>query len=186
VNVSLDRLKKAFDEAVASVFPEIDYQALYTFQVVKQNGDGTLELQPVGRSATLKLPSKSNVPIRYGVPGAKITVGTDSQVLLGWRDGDPQQPFAALWVTGNSGDLVTIEIDAAQKITLNAPQVEIGSNATLAAARETDPVAIAPSMAATISAIIAALASPAYAPVVVPPPTDFGMIESGSSEVTIG
>ncbi len=184
MNFSLDRLKKAFDQAVAAVVTEIDYHALYTFQVVKQNGDGTLELQPVGKSATSKWASMSNVPIRYGIPGAKITVKTNAQVLVGFRDGDPAQRFAALWATGNAGDLATIEIDASDTITLNAPKVAIGKNAILAAARKTDTVKV------TIPAgtvIVSVTPGPPAAGVPNPTPIDLvGTITAGSSEVTIG
>lgn len=184
--LSLDRLKKAFDQAVTTVLPLVDYHALYTFQVVSQNADDTLELQPSGKAATSKLPSMSNIQIRYGVPGVKATVQQNAQVLVGWQDGNPMSPYAALWLTGASGDLITLEFSASESIALNAPSVSIGNNAALAAARKTDAVQVELTEAALASFVFTAPSG--GGPCVVTGasvPLD-GEITAGSSEVTVG
>lgn len=176
MTVDLDRLKQAFDAGVEAALPGVNFQALYTCTVVAQNSDGTLELMP--KSGSLPANGYKHIPIRYGVPGVKITVQAGAQVLLGWENGDPSVPYAALWVTGAAGDLQDLTIDAAGNIT-------IGQGATLAAARATDPVSVATSMASWISAVTSAWGSNSGIPVTIPPPTDFGQIQSGSGTVKI-
>ena len=186
MNISRDRLKKAFDQAVQAVLPTVDYNALYTCQVVRQNADGTLDLQPSGKAAKGKISTKSRVPIRYTSPGYKITVQPNAQVLLGWQDGDPSAPFAALRLPGNQGDLITVEIDASQSIALKAPKVSVGQNATLAAARATDPVEVELTLAALSSFVITAPSGGGPCVVAGASVPLEGTIKNGSSEVTIG
>jgi hypothetical protein len=122
--VDLDRLKAAFDQAVEYALPQVDYHALYATQVVAQNADGTLDLQP-SRS---DWPTQKKIPFRCGIPGVSITVNVGAQVLLGWVNGDPSNPYAALWPTGAPGDLQAWVVNAAQKISLVAPQVNVGGD----------------------------------------------------------
>lgn len=109
---SLDRLGAAFDTCVEAALPSVDYDALYTCQVISQNADGTLDLQP----NSSRVPGQKNIPIRLGFPGT-LSVQAGTSMLLGWENGDPSVPFACLPVAGSPGsapaaarvgDLVTI------------------------------------------------------------------------------
>jgi hypothetical protein len=71
----------------------VDYRALYPANVVAQNADGTLEIQPVDQ----RLPGLSKVPIRLGLPGCAVKVQAGSTVLLGFEAGDPRLPVVTLW-----------------------------------------------------------------------------------------
>lgn len=75
-----------------------------TGAVVKaQNGDGTLELQV----DSPEMPSLSRVPIRHWLPGVtRIDVAKDSNVWVQFEGGDPQKPYACLFVRGRTTFLV--------------------------------------------------------------------------------
>lgn len=78
---------------VRAALTRVDLFALYGCKVIGQNGDGSLELQPDDP----RIPGASQVPIRYGIPGVRVEVAAGSRVMLGWENGDPMVPFAALW-----------------------------------------------------------------------------------------
>ncbi len=169
----LDRLKAAFDAGVEAALPTVDYGALYACQVVSQNGDGTLDLQP----SSSKLPSQKNIPFRCGIPGVTITVQAGAQVLLGWANGDPAQPYAALWVPGASGDLQDLNINA-------AGNVAIGAGASAGVARVGDKVTITVADIAALT-LIADLTSGAVAATTpIPPGSETTAISTGSQKVT--
>ncbi len=171
---NLDRLGAAFDQCVESALPSVDYAAWYNCQVVSQNADGSVDLQP----NVSYIPSQKNIQLLFPFPGVKITVQEGAQVLLGWSNGDPAYPVAALWAGGSPGDLQTLSIAAAQS-------VSIGANAVLAAARETDPISANAAMVSWMAAVVAAFAA-ATPPATVPPgPPVIGTIESGSAVVTL-
>ena len=90
---SVDRIKGGLEAFVRSVMHRIDYFALYPAKVVAQNADGSLELQP----DDTRLPAHSQVPIRLGIPGAKVSMTAGSRVLLGFAGGRPESPIATLW-----------------------------------------------------------------------------------------
>lgn len=71
---------------------KVDYLALYPCRIVKQNADFSLELKP----DTERLPGFSKVPIAYGGSGQAVKM-TGGRCLVGFRGGDPQQPFACLF-----------------------------------------------------------------------------------------
>jgi hypothetical protein len=124
MSVDLDRFKQAFDDSVAYALPNVDYLGLYACQVVAQNADGSLDLMP----ARSDWPSQKRIPFRCGIPGVTITVNVGAQVLLGWQNGDPSAPYAALWLPGAAGDLETWVTTAATKISFVAPQVNVGGD----------------------------------------------------------
>ena len=103
---NLDRLGAAFDQCVESALPSVDYAAWYNCQVVSQNADGSVDLQP----NVSYIPSQKNIQLLFPFPGVKITVQEGAQVLLGWSNGDPAYPVAALWAGGSPGDLQTLSI----------------------------------------------------------------------------
>ena len=109
--MSDDRLTGALRALIRSMFPRVDYYAIYPARVVSQNGDGSLELKP----DDTRLPGLSMVPIRYGIPGVKVKVAPGARVLLGFAGGDPQQPVAELW---ESGTVIEMKVNG-QMIILN-------------------------------------------------------------------
>ena len=120
-----DRLTGALRGVVRAMLPRVDYLALYPAKVVSQNSDGTLELQPDDQ----RFPGLSQVPIRYGIPGVKVTVAAGARVLLGFAGGDPQQPVAELW-----------ESATVTKLQISASAIEIGSDGTLQTAALGDAI----------------------------------------------
>jgi hypothetical protein len=105
----VDRLKAGLAAFVRAQFPRIDYYAGYWSRVVSQNGDGTLELIP----DDARIPGRSNVPIRYGVPGVKATISPGARVLLEFAAGDPSKPFATVW---ESASVTKMEVTATEII----------------------------------------------------------------------
>lgn len=88
------RLFTAFARLVDALTARIDYQALYPAAVVKQNADGTLDLQPESD----KLGALASVPIRLGIPGASVKV-SGGRVLIQFENGEADRPVATLWDT---------------------------------------------------------------------------------------
>lgn len=78
----------------------IDYSRMYPSKVLKQSGDGTLELLP--DSAKLRGNGLTRVPIRHGIPGLHVTVPAGVKVNLFFEAGDPKLPAASLWPDGSS------------------------------------------------------------------------------------
>lgn len=72
-----------------------DLYACYEYEVISQTGD-LLEL----RSQDARLPGLSKVPYRPATPGMSYTVPAGARCLVGFRDGSPQQPYIASWVSG--------------------------------------------------------------------------------------
>ena len=87
------RFVAALVSLVRATLARVDFLALYPAKVVSQAGDGSLELQPDDD----RVPGASRVPIRYGIPGVRVKVRAGARVMLGWENGDPSRPFAALW-----------------------------------------------------------------------------------------
>lgn len=174
------RLKLSLALFVKQVFPGIDYRAQYPGRLVAQNGQ-LFDFQP----DSPKVPGIQGLPFYSGTPGVEITVDFNQspRAVLYFRNGVPAG--AALALFENPG-LATFKLTAETEIDVLAPLVKVGNAATLAAARVTDPVAAATSMASFITAVIAAFAGNSGVPVTIPPPTDFGVISAGSSEVVIG
>jgi hypothetical protein len=78
----------------------LTYSRYYPAKVVKQGGDGTIDLLPDdermrGRGLTL-------VPMRHGIPGLTVKVAVGEYVNLFFENGDPKRPAAALWPDGSS------------------------------------------------------------------------------------
>jgi hypothetical protein len=91
--MSVDRLKAA-GRAVVGLDPMIRYRCLYRCKVVGQSGD-TVDVRPYDSA----LPDMARIPLRHGVPGLKIQVTPGCSVQVGFDDGRPDRPFAALWST---------------------------------------------------------------------------------------
>lgn len=114
-----DRLKAGMDAVVQALTARVDYMALYPSRVVKDNGDGTLELVP----DNTKLPGLSRVPMRLGIPGVDVKVNAGTRVLLGFEAGNPGMPVATLW---EKESLKEIVITADTKVTVACSDVHLG------------------------------------------------------------
>ncbi len=118
-----DRLLKPFEVLVRQFTARFHWHALYTATVVAQNADGTLELHPDSDA----LPELSQVPIRYGIPGATALVNAGTQVLVGFENGDAKRPVVRAFLQA-PGSLAVLTLDGGAA---NSPQP---------VARKTDPV----------------------------------------------
>lgn len=98
----------------------------YAGRVTSQNADGTVEVKiDDGKDVC----SQSNVPLRHGLPGVtRLELAPQAEVVLGFDDGDPQKPYAALPLQG--GRLL--------HLTLDADVVEVGGTSAVADAALTD------------------------------------------------
>ena len=91
--MSQDRTKASF-RALAALDPMIPYRVLYRGKVVAQDGDSdVVDVRPDDPD----LPDMAQIPLRHGVPGLRVSVVLGSYLLVGWDDGRPDRPFAALW-----------------------------------------------------------------------------------------
>jgi hypothetical protein len=124
--MNFDRLKEAFAKLVREIMSKVDYYALYPSKVVKQDANGNLELQPEDS----RIAAPTGVPIRLGIPGAKVEVQPGGRVLLGFENGDPRFPVALLWGAAT-----------VQKFELNANEI-ILNGGTHKVARDGDAVTL--------------------------------------------
>lgn len=115
---SVETAAKGFLGAVRSLML---FSGIYRCTVVAQNADGTLQLQPDDeRIAGAGL---DKVPIRYGMPGWKATVGKGAVVRVGFDGGDPSQPWAGLWEDGNDASVTCLEYKPSGR---GSPMVVVG------------------------------------------------------------
>jgi hypothetical protein len=91
--MNFDRLKEAFAKLIREAMSQVDYYAPYACKVVKQDNNGNLELQP----EVAKLPGLTGVPIRLGIPGAKVEIQAGARVILEFENGDPRFPVVSMW-----------------------------------------------------------------------------------------
>jgi len=97
------RLLQAFVSIVRETFPNLDFLGVYIYEVFSWNDTAqTADLKPVGNS---KMPQVTGVQPR--LPGLQVKLKPGDQVLVGFQDGDPSQPFIASLMTGaaNAGAL---------------------------------------------------------------------------------
>jgi hypothetical protein len=121
----------------ACVGQRLDYQALYPCTVVAQDGLGLLDLLP--DDARIRGTGFQGIPILSGVAGMISTVPAGSRVLLGFRGGDPQRPFAAMWepvvasntVYNGGTEHVARTGDSAGELYVDGLAVQAGSGACL-------------------------------------------------------
>ena len=172
------RLKLSLERFIEHALPGIDYLAQYPGTIQAQNGQ-LFDFLP----DSAKVPGIQGLAFYAGTPGIQITVdlSMSPRAVLFFAGGDPSG--AALSSFGNPG-LHALSISASDEVDILAPSVKVGDNASLAAARETDPVASATSMTTWISSVTAYING--IAPGTLVPPTDFGTVSGGSSEVRIG
>ncbi len=83
----LGRLTRVLRAIVRKLTAHTVYHAIYEYSVAAQSGD-RLDLLP----ARPGLPALSQVPVRYGFPGARVTHAIGGSVLVAFVDGDPTRP----------------------------------------------------------------------------------------------
>ena len=89
------RLTAAFDAMARRALREVDYHAVYPARVIEQRADGSLDV--LADSPRIALPRA--IPYRT-LPGLAFTVPAGTRVAVGFEQGDPSRPFAALWELG--------------------------------------------------------------------------------------
>lgn len=99
------RLRSALERLIRWATRDSLYLGQYTSQVVAQAADGTLDLLP--DDVRLRAQGLQAVPIIHGLPGVKVKVAPGSRVLLGFENGDPRLPYAALW---HEGQVLSVSI----------------------------------------------------------------------------
>jgi hypothetical protein len=110
--VSADRLKDAM-RALQALDPMHPYRRIYRAEVIAQSAD----LQRVDvRPFDVSLPDMAGIELRHGAPGIKVQVALGCSIQIGWDDGKPNQPFAALW----SADATAI------RVVIPATMLELG------------------------------------------------------------
>ncbi len=109
----LDRLRSALAAVVQQLTGHTDYHAAYLAEVRGQNADFTVELRP----ESPRLGDFSRVALR-GLPGVQVRVKQGARVLLGFENGDPARPYAALF---SADSLQEIVVTAETKIVLKSP-----------------------------------------------------------------
>jgi hypothetical protein len=81
------------------VTPSIDHLTTYRAKVVAQSSD-KLTVDVVADDPRIGMASK--VPILLGLPDCTVAVTVGCFVRLGWRGGDPRQPYVTSWESGGS------------------------------------------------------------------------------------
>jgi hypothetical protein len=126
-----DRLRDSIREIVKSLLPTIDYHAFYTYVVVSWNNDSQkADLQPFKRP---DMPTLQGVPVRS--PGERFELVSQTNVLVGFENGDPGAPYVAFLDYAGAGQ------SPARIHILATTEVKIGPDPALPAARQGDMVA---------------------------------------------
>ncbi len=145
---------------VAQAIAPIDYYSFYSGTIRKQSSDlTTVDIEP--DNAALLGPGFQRVPLRHGLPGCKVQISNGSKIRIGWDDGNPQKPFAAIW----NGE------ETVQK-------VQIGG--TTKVARDGDDVSKSTPMGVWMDAVTSATAVPPLVGNVI------GLISEGSDILRTG
>jgi hypothetical protein len=109
------RLRSSLERLIRWVTRDSLYLGQYTAAVVAQSADGTLDLLP--DDFRLRAQGLQAVPIRHGLPGVKVQVAPGERVLLGFENGDPRLPYAALW---HEGQVLSVEIGGTLPVAMAA------------------------------------------------------------------
>ncbi len=150
-----DRMKESIFALVRAALPTVDYFALYRARVVQQSADlATLELQPDDP----RLPGMSEVPIKLGLPAAKVKISPGAFVLVGWEGGNPQRTHALVWETGAT----------ALQLTLEALKIELGGAAPDALIKGTSYRTAEDTMIAAMITTLGGMATAAGTPPLTP------------------
>lgn len=128
-----DRLREALAGFVRDQVREVDYLARYTGRVKQQRQDGTVDVQPDDP----RLAGLPPLPVRF-LPGCRVELSAEAQVLVGFENGSPAAPFCEPW---GAGSLTKVTISA-QTIELKASSIVVGDGtSTVRLAGGNTPVA---------------------------------------------
>ena len=101
-----DRAKRSWQSMRDVQDPLWRYAPIYHAKLVAQSGDAdVVDVRP----DDLTLPDMAGIPLRHGIPGLRVQVELGSYLRVGWDDGRPDKPFAALW---DSSDVIKASIVA--------------------------------------------------------------------------
>lgn len=112
-----DRVLKALERLVNVMMRRVDYHALYPARVVAQSGQ---KVDLLADDLRIRGQGHQGIPLRHGLPGIEVTVPVGARVLLGFRNGDPAKPYAALWESGAVTLVVLGAPGSADFVALNA------------------------------------------------------------------
>jgi hypothetical protein len=122
-----DRLTNAIRKIVLDILvehAEIDFRGFYSATVVSQSGK-TLDVN----FADKRLKTKSGVALCPTTPGQVPTLAKDTRVLVGWIDGNPDQPYiAGVWL--GDGGLVSLDETFSQARRFIGPLTEVKASSS--------------------------------------------------------
>lgn len=98
-------LRATLESIIRKIVSELPHMQLYPCTVESQHADYTVDVTP-DDDVVRGLGGTSNVPIKHGIPGVRVTVPAGARVLLGFVSGDGQNPYVSLW---DEGSVDTIE-----------------------------------------------------------------------------
>ena len=98
----LDRIKRSLASFIDAIMSRVDYHAMYPAKVVSQSGTTVDVVVDDARFGSI-----TKVPLRTFAPDVVITVSPNARVLIGFENGKPSEPYAALW---QSGAIVSVAI----------------------------------------------------------------------------
>lgn len=102
----LDSPSGMLNRFLAGLRREVDNTTPWPCRVVKQNPDGTLELQPDDQQLR-GAGGLNRVPIRHGLPGVTgVSVPKGTRLRVHWDARDGGRPYAALWDEGLVDEIV--------------------------------------------------------------------------------
>ena len=143
-----DRLRAALDaiaqDATART-DRIDYSRTYPATVIQQSGS-TVDVQPDQVEGQDLLADMAGVPLLLGLPGASADGTTGGKVMIGWRGGDPSQPFAVSFDASNAVSTLVLAV---------VGQLFLGGQAGA------QPTALMTTFLAALNAYLAAIAAAA-------------------------
>lgn len=116
----------------------LDYHARYEGRVQAAASDGStvdVLLDVDDPDNDRRMPSPSGVPLKIGMPGS-VVLKQGSRVLVGWKQGDPDKPFAEAMATASDatktvllGDVVYLGGEASAQFLARADRVASALNA---------------------------------------------------------
>lgn len=128
----LDRLKGAFGAAAKRADPFLLYRCMYRAKLKAQSTDRLrVDVQPEDPL----LPPMSNIPLRHGIPGLTVSVSAGAMLMVGWENGRPDRPFAALWGNPTTTGAANAAADgggngAVTSITIGSAEIKLGVGAS--------------------------------------------------------
>lgn len=130
--MSYDRLKGPLRSIARRADPLALYRCMYSAVLKAQSANLLkVDVQPDDPL----LPPMSNIPLRHGIPGLTVRLAAGAGLLVGWDNGNPTAPFAALWSnpsTTNAADAggTMGKGGAVLEVNLSAVTVRLGGDAT--------------------------------------------------------